>query len=312
MWNSAWDSIWSHGFIPGFHEKLVKLALAQSVWCGWVGTCLISWIIELHAVENNFTKTLCMLLSILARPHSSFKLLVLGVADPFLWLMLLPQKKWTDQKGQSDMSPKNILKQLKLWIPKPSAEEWNICSQEWNTITIRSAILVWNTLSCWAACKAMCLIEHSSCDVIGLHHSSVQKVCCFLGSWICQDKQCYNPCEPRPSITRMFFFFRKISMYLRKIYDKWPLLNCTWTFQSALKTICFFTNPKLKSGCTLLCVKTQNRPDLPWSSEILSQIYRLFSPIQSKNFGTNEYAYCSQRMKWLQEPQYLPTEHIVW
>ena len=45
-----------------------------------------------------------------------------------------------------------------------------------------------NTLSCWAARKAMCQIEHSSCDFIGFHHSSVQKVCCFLGSWICQDK----------------------------------------------------------------------------------------------------------------------------
>ena len=85
------------------------------------------------------------------------------------------------------MSPKNILKQLKLWIPEPSAEKRNICGQEWNTVTIGSAILVLNTLSCWAACKAMCLIEHSSCDVIDLHHSSVQKVCCFLRSRVCQD-----------------------------------------------------------------------------------------------------------------------------
>ena len=49
-----------------------------------------------------------MVSPILARPHSSFKLLVLGVADPFLWSMLLPQKKWTDQKGQSDGSQKTV------------------------------------------------------------------------------------------------------------------------------------------------------------------------------------------------------------
>ena len=88
MRNPAWDPIWSHGFIPGFHEKLVKLALAQSVWCGWVGTCLISWIIELHAFENNFMKTFCMLLSLLARPHF--------IASNYLCLAwLIPSCGWT-------------------------------------------------------------------------------------------------------------------------------------------------------------------------------------------------------------------------
>ena len=56
--------------------------------------------------------------------------------------MLLTLKK-NELKRTVGQSPKISLKQLKLWIPKPSAEEWNICSREWKTITIRSAILLW-------------------------------------------------------------------------------------------------------------------------------------------------------------------------
>ena len=244
---------------------------SNSLWLrvcgGLVGTRLVLWIVRLHLFENNLTDTFRMRLSILARPHSSFKLLVLGVADPFLWLMLLPQKKWTDQKGQSDMSPKNILKQLKLWIPKPSAEEWNICSQEWNTITIRSAILVWNTLSCWAACKAMCLIEHSSRDVIGFHHSSVQKVCRFLGSRVCEAmSRQYELQSMRARSFNHADIFGKISTYLRKILTH----DLYWTAHALFNLISkqfAFSEPE-----NYICLQTslcQNRSDLPRSSEIL-------------------------------------------
>ena len=120
-------------------------------------------------------------------------------------------EKMNESKRTVGRSPKSQLEATETVNTRTLCRRMN-CGKKWNTIAIHYSPL--NTLSCSAACKAIRLIEHSSCDVIGLHHSSIQKLCRFLGSWVCQDKQCYNPYKPRPLI-----------MHLRKIINTWSVLT---------------------------------------------------------------------------------------